>query len=182
MVGQPDNDDTVPDSFSFDAQTDVELNQVLISNAVVISGINAPSSIDVGNGEYSVDNGELLIEKTGIEPWFLMTQIIERDQIPGKTVVFSAEIKLDMRPPEKPHGFKQGGGLILTGMANNRPVVSLTMEHEPHMGSTDWQRVQMQAELPRSVQKVRLGFIHQADGSFSVRNPSLQRTKKGECD
>ncbi|MEM7292890.1 MAG: M12 family metallo-peptidase [Pseudomonadota bacterium] len=57
VTGQPNGDDTVPDSFSFDAQDDVDLNQILISNTVVISGINTQTLVTVSNGEYSVNNG-----------------------------------------------------------------------------------------------------------------------------
>ena len=132
--------------------------------------------------KYSVSNGELLIEKTGIEPWFIMTQILSREDIPGRKVVFSAEIKLDMQPPAIPHGFKQGGGLTINAMANGKPVVRSLMEHEPHMGTTDWQPVQVVVDLPKRIESVRLGFIHQADGSISIRKPSLQRVAKGDCE
>ena len=131
--------------------------------------------------DYSASNGELLIEKTGAEPWFILTQSIARDEIPGERVVFSAEIKLDMQPPAIAHGFKQGGGLTVTAKANGKPVVRSLMDHEPHMGTTDWQPVQVVLELPKRVQSVRLGFIHQADGSISIRNPALKRVAKDDC-
>ncbi|RLQ21798.1 hypothetical protein DWB85_10955 [Seongchinamella sediminis] len=132
--------------------------------------------------EHSASNGELLIEKTGSEPWFILTQIIQRADIPGRRVVFSAEIKLDLHPPAIPHAFKQGGGLTVTAMANGKPVLRSLMEHEPHMGTTDWQPVQVVLELPKQVQSVRLGFIHQADGSMRVRNPALKRIARDDCD
>ena len=130
---------------------------------------------------HSVSNGELLIEKTGVEPWFIVTQSLAGDAIPGKRVVFSAEIKLDMRPPAIPQGFKQGGGLTFTAIAGGKPILQSVMEHEPHMGTSDWQPVQVVLDLPRRVDSVRLGFIHQADGNLSIRNPSLQRVAKGDC-
>ena len=68
--------------------------------------------------KYSVSNVELLIEKTGIEHRFIMTQILSSEDIPRRKVVFSAEIKLDMQTPAIPHGFKQGGGLTIIAMAN----------------------------------------------------------------
>ena len=74
--------------------------------------------------QYSADNGELLIEKTGPEPWFILTQSISGDDIPGKRLVFGAEIKLDMQPPAVPHAFKQGGGLTVTARANGKTVLS----------------------------------------------------------
>lgn len=130
---------------------------------------------------YSASDGGLLIEKTGSEPWFILTQVIPRDDIPGRRVIFSAEIKLDLQPPAIPHAFKQGGGLTLTAMANGKAVVRSMMEHEPHMGRTDWQPVQVVADLPKRAQIVRLGFIHQADGRIQVRKPALRRLAGTDC-
>lgn len=130
---------------------------------------------------HSVSNGVLRIEKTGVEPWFLFSQMLERKEIKGKQFVFSAEIKLDVKPDTDNHGFKQGAGLTLTAFQSNKPVVRSMMEHEPHLGTTDWQRVETVVELPMGVEDVRLGFIHQATGVIQVRNPSFKRVPKGEC-
>jgi hypothetical protein len=51
--------DTTPNAFSFSAQTDVELNTSISSNAINVSGINAATSISISgaDGEYSIDGG-----------------------------------------------------------------------------------------------------------------------------
>lgn len=131
--------------------------------------------------EYEVNQGELEIRKTGIEPWFIMAQTVARKDIPGNFAVFSAEIKLTMEPPAIEHSFEMGGGLTVTAMANGKPIVRSVLEHEPRIGNTDWQRVAVKVELPKSVQSVRVGFLHQADGTLWVRNPSLQKANKASC-
>ena len=49
--------DTVPDPFTFAAQTNVPLNTLVESNPVTVTGINAPSPISVTGGEYQVNGG-----------------------------------------------------------------------------------------------------------------------------
>ena len=52
--------DTTPDVFRFAAQANVALNTLVVSNAVTITGINAPSPISVSGGEYQIDAGTWL--------------------------------------------------------------------------------------------------------------------------
>jgi len=49
--------DTTPDPFRFISQTGVALNTVITSNAITVSGINAPSPVSITGGEYSVNSG-----------------------------------------------------------------------------------------------------------------------------
>ena len=49
--------DTSPDEFSFTPQRDVELNSIVISNAVTVTGINVATPISVLNGEYAINDG-----------------------------------------------------------------------------------------------------------------------------
>lgn len=49
--------DTTPDAFTFTAQTGVALSTMATSNSVTISGIDAPASISIANGEYSINGG-----------------------------------------------------------------------------------------------------------------------------
>jgi len=50
--------DTIPDAFSFTAQTGVALNTAVTSNTITVSGINAASSISItAGGSYSVNGG-----------------------------------------------------------------------------------------------------------------------------
>ena len=49
--------DTTPNPFSFTDQSNVAKSQLIVSNAVAISGIDAASNISVSDGEYSIDSG-----------------------------------------------------------------------------------------------------------------------------
>ncbi|WP_022977413.1 PKD domain-containing protein [Nevskia ramosa] len=49
--------DTTPLPFSFAAKTDVALGAVVVSDSIVVLGINAPAAITVSGGEYSINNG-----------------------------------------------------------------------------------------------------------------------------
>ncbi len=48
-------EDKVPDAFSFTAQTELAYNQVVESNEITVSGINAAAAMSVAGGEYSID-------------------------------------------------------------------------------------------------------------------------------
>ena len=48
---------TMPDAFSFTAQTDVPLNTVVTSNSITVRGINTAAQISIMGGEYSINGG-----------------------------------------------------------------------------------------------------------------------------
>jgi len=49
--------DTTPDAFSFADQTGVALSTAITSNAITVSGINAPAPISITAGSYSINGG-----------------------------------------------------------------------------------------------------------------------------
>ena len=49
--------DTIPDPFSFTAQTGVALSSVATSNPLTVSGINSASAISIVGGTYSINGG-----------------------------------------------------------------------------------------------------------------------------
>ncbi len=57
-------DDTTPDAFAFASLTNVPLISVQTSNMITVSGINAPSSISISAGEYSI-NGTAFTSDAG---------------------------------------------------------------------------------------------------------------------
>ena len=48
--------DTTPDSFLFIDQVDTELNTIIVSSSITISGINSTTDISISDGEYSINN------------------------------------------------------------------------------------------------------------------------------
>lgn len=53
----PTPSDTMPNAFAFTAQTDAARSSVVTSNAVTVSGIDAPAPISVTGGEYQIGSG-----------------------------------------------------------------------------------------------------------------------------
>ncbi|MBN1471780.1 MAG: hypothetical protein JW925_08355, partial [Syntrophaceae bacterium] len=49
--------DTIPDQFTFIDQTNVKMNEDIISNTITVSGIQAPVAIAVTGGTYSINGG-----------------------------------------------------------------------------------------------------------------------------
>ena len=52
--------DTTPDPFTFIDQTGVALNTAITSNLITVSGINAPATISITGGEYSINGGAFI--------------------------------------------------------------------------------------------------------------------------
>ena len=50
--------DTTPDTFAFTAQVNLPLNTVITSNTIIVTGINAPTAINIVSGEYSINGGQ----------------------------------------------------------------------------------------------------------------------------
>jgi len=59
--------DTTPDAFSFDGQTDVGLGDTVTSSAITVTGIDAPASISVSNGSYAIDDGDFTTSPGTVE-------------------------------------------------------------------------------------------------------------------
>jgi len=123
--------------------------------------------------EYRVEGGVLTIGKTGSEPWALVSQYFRDPGLAGKTVRYSAEVQLDLSPPIPEHGFKPGGGLTLLAQSNGRAVARSTLEHQPHMGKSDWVPVSVELRLPGNTNQLRAGILHQANGVLRIRKPWL---------
>jgi hypothetical protein len=49
--------DTLPDMFTLNTQTSVELNTVVTSNSITVSGIDAAAPISITGGTYSINGG-----------------------------------------------------------------------------------------------------------------------------
>lgn len=54
---EPNTADTTPDQFIFNYETGVNLNTVMTSNTITVTGINAPAPISIKGGTYSINGG-----------------------------------------------------------------------------------------------------------------------------
>lgn len=122
----------------------------------------------------SISNGELTITKFATQPWYLFRQRLKGEDLAGKKMVFSAELKLDIHAPATPHGFKVGGGLNLVARSERGKIVLHSiLNHEPILGTHDWHQARVTVQLPADTTMVEVGFLHQADGTLQVRKPSF---------
>lgn len=58
--------DTIPHPFSFTDQTGVALSSMVVSNAITVTGINAPADISISGGEYSINGGDYTASSTTV--------------------------------------------------------------------------------------------------------------------
>ena len=123
---------------------------------------------------YHVKEGTLSFVKTGTEPWGILAQSIDVNELMGKRVELSAELKLDLSEPKGASGFPYGGGLTLLVKRGDTVRLSSDLAHEPHIGTHDWQRVSVVTNIPKRSSYLRAGFLHQAEGKMQVRNPALR--------
>jgi len=119
-----------------------------------------------------IDNGVLTITKIGKEPWFSYRQRLKSEEFAGQKMVFSADLKLDLVAPEVDHSLGDGGWMrVVARSSTTRPIMRSPLDHEPHIGKTDWQNVQVIVDMPAQTHSVDLSFLHHADGVMQVRNP-----------
>jgi hypothetical protein len=130
--------------------------------------------------EYSASDGILKIFKTGGEPWFLLSQSPDPAKLAGKRITFGAELKLDLQMPTD-HAFTPGGGLSLFARKGGKVVINSTLEHEPRLGTTEWIPVSVTVKVPPGTDRLRVGFLHQAEGTLRVRKPYLKLAAGQDC-
>ncbi|GAB1257291.1 hypothetical protein NBRC116494_17930 [Aurantivibrio plasticivorans] len=53
-----DSADTIPDPFLFEDKMDIELLEEVLSNSVIVAGIDASTGITIVGGEFSIDDGD----------------------------------------------------------------------------------------------------------------------------
>ncbi len=134
----------------------------------------------------SVSNGELTIEKIGTQPWFSLAQAPAARSLRGQQLLFRAELKLALDTEGLDGSSVAGGGQQVLIWGNLDPVLggdslvySSTLEHEPRLGHTDWLPVALAFSVPEDATRMRVGFVHQANGNLSIRNPALYRCGGG---
>ena len=133
--------------------------------------------------EVLIEDGVLTITKTGTQPWFIYRQRLQNSEFAGARMAFSAQIKLDVAPAVRVFG-RSGAGLSAVMRSGNKQILMRSsLDHEPHMGKTDWTDVELVFDIPADTDSIDLSFLHQAEGSFQVRNPSFHKVKtsSGTC-
>lgn len=131
--------------------------------------------------EVSAEQGALTIAKTGEQHWMLVSQSVDPEPLAGDSAVFSVELKQNMTDSGWTQALEPGGGLSITirGTESDNPLrqkilFSSNLQHEPKLGVFDWTPVSVEFEVPAGVTGIEVGFLHQAYGEMSVRNPALR--------
>ena len=126
-----------------------------------------------GDTSFSVTaaDGQLNFERIGKEPWATYTQKITDARLSGRVVRYSADLQGDISD-EVTHAFGAKSGLFLR--VGPRPDANMA-DHEPNIGSWDWQRVTVEATVPEAFDYVEVGFIYQGgEGVLSAIAPKLE--------
>jgi len=128
----------------------------------------------------SLEAGTLTIERTGPEPWYTLQQFVDLKEYAGNTMLYEADLKLSLNSDDWPHTLEPKGGLKVliwafgeTAILGSRLAVNSSAEHAPNLGTTDWFRAYQVFTVPQRPDRAMFGFIHQANGSMSFRNPGL---------
>ena len=132
--------------------------------------------------ERTIIGDELTIHRIGPESWYLLRQKIEARQLAGKKVAFTAEIKMDSPTTSIYPGLNGERGLLLSAKPkySGKLLLRTSMAPESATDNTEWQKIQIVARLPKKTGFVELGFLHQSDGSMTIRHPSFQLLDESE--
>ncbi|GAB3279817.1 hypothetical protein GCM10027297_17800 [Parahaliea aestuarii] len=132
--------------------------------------------------ELTYKDGTASIVKVASQPWFRLVQALPARELRGNLLRYSAELKLDLTEEGVTHGFKIGGGLVVTlrgdpdpVMGGDRLLLSEQFEHEPHLGTTDWVSVSTTFEVPANATRLQVGFAQYANGAMQIRQPAVHR-------
>lgn len=128
----------------------------------------------------TADDGIVTVERIGPEPWYNLVQFVDLKSSAGHAMLLEADLKLSLNSDDWPHALEPKGGLQVgiwalgeIAMLGPRLTLESVAEHSPNLGETDWFRAQVRFTVPERPQRSRVGLIHQANGSLSVRDIAL---------
>jgi hypothetical protein len=128
----------------------------------------------------NVEQGVATVQRIGSEPWYNFEQFPDAKPYIGHEMLLKADLKLDLNDDDWTHSMTPGGGLqvliwqtAVPAIAGSRLIFESAFEHEPHIGTTDWFTVGIKFRIPERVSRMKVGFVHKANGSLSFRNPAL---------
>ena len=144
-------------------------------------------TMHAGQQAYEVEfaNSELTISKFAAQEWLYISQRVRVGKYKGRKMAFSAELKLDLSPTPGLPANASGGGLDVIGYSGAGNILwSSRRNHEPRIGTTDWRWVQVVLKIPPITRYIDAMFIHEAEGTLQIRNPSLRLVdeSKSQCE
>ncbi|ARU28347.1 hypothetical protein [Cellvibrio sp. PSBB006] len=171
--------DITPDTFSFEAQTDVAFSALVESNSVTISGLDEPVIINVTGGEYSIDGAGFTPEEGVIQVGESVRLRVAAADTFGTTTTatiivgnISAEFSVttikDTSAPTAnvlfplPVGMTTSNTILVRGTANdaeNNEITAVTIEGVP--ATSDDGFATWQAQVPLALGKTILDVTTQ---------------------
>lgn len=131
--------------------------------------------------QVEIAQGELTIKKIAPQHWLYYGQRVAASELKGVKMAFTAELKLDMTPVAGQSLARSSGGLdIFVRSASGSVIWSSRRNHEPRLGKTDWETVQVVFIVPPNPHNIALNFMHEADGTMQVRHPSFRQVDETE--
>jgi len=128
----------------------------------------------------TVNDGELEIAKHGEQYYMMVSQFVDVQNLRQKSLSFSAEMKQNMHAEGWYPSMEPGAGLLVNIVGSAESYVGPMrgsyishLEHEPRLGVFDWTEVSVCFDVSEHAQTFKIGFIHQAYGDVSFRNPRL---------
>jgi hypothetical protein len=137
--GQPSDsfdaqNDSIPDPFSFTAQTGVALSAVATSDSITVSGINSASAISIVGGTYSINGGAYVstagtvtngqtvsVQQTASNSYGTMTTAtLTIGGVSGAFDVTTLTVPIDTIPA--PFSFTAQTGVALNSVATSNPL------------------------------------------------------------
>lgn len=130
--------DTTPDAFSFTSQTSVALSTVVVSNKLIVSGINTATPVSISGGEYSINGGAFTSASGTISNGQIVavrhtssaanstvtTTTLTIGSVQGLFTSTTLAGAVAPPPPQVPDAGPAGGGCTASGSGASDPVLA----------------------------------------------------------
>jgi len=136
-----------------------------------------------------VSEGTARIERTGLEPWGVLSQTLPADALVGKTLEWSAELSGELDDRYGPPFEATGLVVSVTGFGpNDLPMMGtrhlLTLASEPGLptGALTAERHRLRFQVPEGRElELRVGVQLTRGGVLQIRAPSLTVVEPAEA-
>lgn len=132
--------------------------------------------------EFSTQNGELSIRRTGDEPWGQVTLQLDPRPLAGQELEFSVEVAGDFRFDHEglslgPPGIEviaEGRSADLRQrMMGSQTLLSESQSWDVAEGAYDWTPLALRFVVPETASRLRVAVTMTLGGELRVRNPRL---------
>ncbi len=143
-----------------------------------------------GGKSYAVtaENGVMTLERTGSEPWGLVSQRLDAVPLRGKTLEFSADVRGRFPHPEDATGSPTAIGIQVKGLKPGMPrglgaAVLVAQHAEPGLiqENSDWVRQKVRFDIPDTATFLALNIMLSQWGQLDAAKPSLVEISKNSA-